>query len=183
MTKKASMAAPRSPTRALRAASALSPSAGEGAARSEAGEGPAPPPPRSERHRAGDWVERRLPRLGRALRAAGAARPADRHLAAAVSRLVGHRAGRIRKWPNLVLLALFALGAGRNARRRLHAERHRRPRLRRPRRAHPAAAAAERPGHGARTPSLFMVAQLTVGAAMLLSFNRSASCSASPCSG
>src|SRR5579875_3504901 len=99
------------------------------------------------------WGHDRYPdrRLGRpphagglaALSPAGAARPTDRHLALAVSRLVGRGAG------GTGMARLAADGAvrdrrRRHARRRLHAQRHRRPGFRRARRAHPHAADRQR---------------------------------------
>ncbi len=113
------------------------------------GASPAPHPlPAAERGR-----DRRHPprRLGRAPRAGciaalyppGAARPADRHLAAAVPGLVGDRAGG-GKLAGLAPDRPFRCRRGGNARRRLHVQRHRRSRFRRARRAHPHAADTER---------------------------------------
>ena len=53
-------------------------------------------------------------------------------------------------WPDWRLMALFGIGARGDARRRLHLQRHRRPRFRRAGRAHAHAAAPERRGHRAQ---------------------------------
>ena len=84
----------------------------------------------------GDWVDR-LAAGAAPLRAADAARPADRHLAAAVALLVvawrSPLAGRLAR--RLAVRAVRHRRGG-DARRRLHLQRHRRPRFRRAGRAH-----------------------------------------------
>ena len=122
-----------------------------------------PPPPERlmtvghDRQQPDDRRRRRARPLGRprsaaflaALRAAGAARPADRLVAAAVAVLVV--VGACRRRGRLALSQRLAPGAvpgrrDRHARGRLHLQRHRRPRPRRPGRAHALAPDPERPG-------------------------------------
>ena len=76
------------------------------------------------------------------------------------------------KWPNLGLMALFALGALGDARRRLHPQRHRRPPLSTARSPAPACGRSRAAGSRCRRQSLFMAGQLAIGAAVLLSLNR-----------
>ena len=76
----------------------------------------------------------------RRVRAAGAARQADRHAAAAVADAVGAVAGCARL-PAIELVAIFVLGTLLMRSAGCAHERFRRPRLRRPRRAHPRPAA------------------------------------------